>query len=109
MRNLALVAIVVAAVCAGGASLSNNDSAGPLTTTVKYNPAIFLDGGLWLTSLTAVSKIPGYPSLVIQVPCLRQQIGSSFQNFCSPQKLASGPLAGEYVDRTGQIMAVPTQ
>jgi hypothetical protein len=106
MRYFGLAAIVVTAMFVGGASVSSGAS-GPLTKIVKYNPAIFLDGGLWLISMTAVSKIPGYPNLVVQVPCLRQRTGSSFQDFCSPQELSGGPLGGEYVDRTGQIMAIP--
>jgi hypothetical protein len=106
MRIFGIAAIVVTALFVNGARVSSGAS-GPLTTIVKYDPPIFLDGGLWLLSLTAVSKIPGYPNLVVQVACLRQRTGSSFQDFCSPQKLSGGPLAGEYVDRTGQTMAIP--
>ena len=106
MRNPGLAAIVVTAIFVSGAS-GSSDASGPLTTIAKYDPPIFLDGGLWLTSLTAVSKIPGYPNLVVHVPCLRQRADSSFQDFCTPQKFSRGPLSGEYVDRTGQIMAIP--
>ena len=44
MRNIGFSAIVAAVMFVYGASVSSGAS-GPLTTIVKYDPPIFLDGG----------------------------------------------------------------
>lgn len=119
MKSLHWLVCFMLIVCV---SLEKASAANPGYATIKvekFDPPVVLDNYNQLVELVTVRNLPGAPTLVLHVPCIRSKISPDnpmaagrtvapgVVEGCNAQFIPSGLAKGEWVNQHGEIFPLP--